>query len=124
MKLRLSKSLRLLQRVAFLVEFTRQESLKSVEFKYWSIFLDTVVFVLRDFTHLFREKDWCLHLSAVKRAMRLFFTFDHTNYSRWTPLYFDNCLKLEENKKFMEGDFRAQQSIPASSAVPMGQALE
>ena len=31
-----------------LIEFTKQQSLKSVEFKYWSIFLDIVVPVLRE----------------------------------------------------------------------------
>ena len=32
---------------------TKQEPLESVEFKHWSIFLDNVVLVLRDLTHLF-----------------------------------------------------------------------
>ena len=57
------------------------------------------------------------------------FEFDCTNYARWAPLYFDDCLKLEEifrilYQKFMEGDFCVQQSPRASSVVPMDQALE
>ena len=71
-----------------LLEFTKQQSLKSVEFKYWSIFLDIVVPALR-------ERDWCLHLSAVKRAITLFFSFDSTNYSGWTSLYSDNWRFLQ-----------------------------
>ena len=56
-----------------LIEFTKQESLKFVEFRSWSIFPDTVVPVLRVLTHVFRERDCCCHLSAVKRVMPLFF---------------------------------------------------
>ena len=112
-----------------LLEFTKQESLKSNSFNYWSIFIDSIVPVLRDLTHSFREKDWSLHLSAMQRAIPLFFSFDRTNYARWAPLYFDDCLKLEEKfpilyQKFMEGDFCVQQSTRASSAVLMDQALE
>ena len=96
-----------------LTEFTRQESQKSKSFEYWSVFLDSIVPVLRDLTHSFREKDWSLHLSALQRAIPLLFSFDRTNYARWTPLYFNDCLKLEEKfpmlyQKFMEGDFCVQ----------------
>ena len=31
---------------------------KICRVKYWSIFLDTVVLVLRDFTRSFRKRDW------------------------------------------------------------------
>ena len=112
-----------------LVEFTRQQSQKSKSLEYRSVFLESIVPVLRDLTHSFREKDWPLHLSAVQRATPLFFSFHHTNYARWAPLYFDDWLKLEEKfpmlyQKFMEVDFCVQQSPRASSAVPMDQALE
>ena len=40
-----------------IIEFKKQESLKSVEFKYWSTFLDTVIHVLRDLNYSFLEKD-------------------------------------------------------------------
>ena len=36
-----------------LLNVTKQEPLKSVEFKHWSIFLDNVVLILRDLSHLF-----------------------------------------------------------------------
>ena len=73
-----------------LIEFTKQESLKSVKFKYWSIFLDTVLLILlilfldafcfEDFDSLVLRKGPVS--SAVKAAIRLLFTFDRTNYSR------------------------------------------
>ena len=73
-----------------LIEFTKRESLKSVKFKYWSIFLDTVLLILlilfldafcfQDFDSLVSRKRPVS--SAVKAAIRLLFTFDRTNYSR------------------------------------------
>lgn len=98
-----------------LIEFTKQESLKSVKSKYWSIFLDTVLLILlilflnafcfEDFDSLVSRKGPVS--SAVKGAIGLLFTFDRTIYSRQTPLHFDDRLKLEKNK-FMEGDFCVQ----------------
>ena len=64
-------------------------------FQYWSVFLDKIVPVLRDLTLSFRESEWMLHLSSTQRALSLFFAFDRTNYSHWTPLYFDDCIKLK-----------------------------
>ena len=80
--------------------------------------------VLRDLTHSFREKGWSLHLSGVQRTIPLFSSFDRDNYACWAPLYFDNCLKLEEkfpmlHQKFMEGDFYVQQSLGPSTAIAM-----
>ena len=43
--------------------------------KEFIMFLDTVVPVLKDLTHSFREIDWCLQLSAVKKITPLFFSF-------------------------------------------------
>ena len=92
-------------------------------------FFDKIVPVLRDLTHSFREKDWSLHLPAVKNAIPLFFSFDRTNYARWSLLYFDDCLKLDDKfpmlyQKFMKGEFCVHQSPRVSSTVPMDQALK
>ena len=60
-----------------------EESLKeSEQFKYWSIFLDELYPVLCDLTVSHRNGNWLLQLSAVERAIKLFFAFDRTNYSR------------------------------------------
>ena len=85
-----------------------EESLKeSEQFKYWPIFLDELYPVLCDLIVSHRNGDWLLHLSAVERAIKLFFAFDRTNYSRWAPLYLQVCLKLEQKfpliyEEFME----------------------
>ena len=46
--------------------------------------------VVVDLTPLFRESNWELYLSIIRKAMSLFFAFSRTNYCRWTPLYFES----------------------------------
>ena len=109
--------------------FITESSTKSKPFHYWSVFLDKIAPVLRDLTLSFREGDWNLHLSAIRRALPLFFSFDRINYSRWTPLYFEDCIKLEEMfpllyEEFMQGNFNVRHTERKCSAVPIDQALE
>ena len=110
-------------------EFTRIESRKSDLFRYWSVFLDELFPIIKDLTNSFRERNWLLHLSAIRRAIPLFFVFDRVNYCRWMPIYFDDCLKLKENfpviyDEFLKGDFSVQHSTRPFIAVPIDQALE
>ena len=110
-------------------KFVKESSSKSMPFQYWSQFLDQVVPVLKDLTLSFREGEWSLHLSAIRRAIPLFFSFDRTNYCRWTPLYFDDCIKLENTfpalyENFMSGNFNVRHTQRKCSAVPMDQRLE
>ena len=67
-------------------KFIEESSKESKQFKYWSIVLDELYPVLCDLTASYRNGDWLLHLPAVERAIKLFFTFDRTNYSRLAPL--------------------------------------
>ena len=60
-----------------------------------------------------REGNWCLHLSAI-----LFFAFDRTDYNRWTPLYYEDFLKLSEvlpelHREFLQGRFVVIQTYVA-----------
>ena len=111
-------------------KFVEESSKESEQFKYWSIFLDELYPVLCDLTVSHRNGDWLLHLSAVERAIKLFFAFDRTNYSRWAPLYLQVCLKLEQKfpliyEEFMEkGSFVITHTHRKCSAVPMDQAME
>ena len=111
-------------------KFVDESSKESKQFKYWSIFLDELYLVLCDLTISHRNGDWLLHLSAVERAIKLFFAFDRTNYSRWAPLYLQDCLELEQKfpliyEEFMEkGSFVVTHTHRKCSAVPMDQALE
>lgn len=101
----------------------------SSQFAFWNAFIQTIYPVLRDLTRSHREGNWQMHLSAVQRALPLVFAFDRTNYKRWLPLYFEDCISLPEkypliHEDFIEGGFVAKLSKRKGSAVPIDQALE
>ena len=85
--------------------------------------------IINNLTLSFRESNWLLYLSALQRAIPLFFAFDRTNYSRWVLLYYKDCILLEEKfpdlfEGFMKGDFTVKLSKRKCSAIPIDQALE
>ena len=101
----------------------------SQQFEYWNTFLDEIAPVLRDLTRSNREADWKLHISAVRRALPLCFTFDRVNYKRWLPIYYEDCIALPQNfpiiyTSFAEGGFVVKHTNRCGSSVPMDQALE
>ena len=109
--------------------FISQASTYNTQFRYWSIFLDELIPVINDLTLSFRESNSLLYLSALRRSVPLSFAFDRTNYSRWVPLYYNNCILLEETfsdlfEGFMKGDFTVKLSKRKCSAIPVDQALE
>ena len=77
-----------------LEHFISQASTYNTQFRYWSIFLDELIPVINDLTLSFRESNWLLYLSALRRSIPLFFAFDRTNYSRWVLLYYNDCILL------------------------------
>ena len=92
-------------------------------------FIEKIFPVLRDLTRSHREGNWQLHLSAIQRALPLVFAFDRTNYKRWLPLYFEDCLSLPIKyrliyESLLDGEFVIKLSKRSASAVPMDQALE
>ena len=109
--------------------FIKTGDKKSELWRYWNIFLDDIMPVIIDLTRSFREANWNLHLSSIRRAMPLFFAFGRTNYCRWVPLYYEDCLNLETkfpllHESFKEGDFVVHHTLRRGSGVPMDQALE
>jgi len=57
------------------------------------------------------------------------FAFNHTNYSRWVPVYLEDCLQLEARfpvlyESFQNGGFVVQLTTTKNSFIPMDQALE
>ena len=106
--------------------FVEEGKKRSKQFYYWSIFLDSMVPVLRNLTESLRSGNWLLYLSSIRDAVPLFFAFNYTNYSRWTPLYYEDCISLEAQfpeiyDEFRKGNFVARLTC---SAVQMDQALE
>ena len=101
----------------------------SNQFAFWNGFIDKIFPVLRDLTRSHREGNWQLHLSAVQRALPLSFAIDRTNYKRWLPLYFEDCLSLPErypliHENILQGEFVVKLTKRKGSAVPVDQALE
>ena len=97
-------------------EFVKKSCAESELFKFWNTFLNEIVSVLIDLTRSHREEGWNLHLSAVRRALPLFFAFNRTNYSRWCPLYFEECMALDKTypkiyESFVKGGFVVSQTL-------------
>ena len=69
-----------------------------------------------------------MHLSAVRRAIPLFFFSNHINYKRWVTLYFEDCMALK--RRFPDlwencnDGFVAYQTLSKGNGIPMNQALE
>ena len=55
--------------------FNQTHGTNSELWNYWNIFLDKIMPTVIDLTRSFREADWQLHLSAIRRAMPLLFAF-------------------------------------------------
>ena len=101
----------------------------SVTFKILSIFIDDIYLIFQNLTRPFRVGDWDLHLTAVRKSLPLLFSFDHYNYARWVPLYFEDCLEI--STKFPElfthykhDGFVARLSNRSASGLPFDHILE
>jgi len=110
-------------------KFISQGCIANNQFRFWNVFLNDIVSVLIDLNRSHREGNWELHVSAVRRALPLFFAFNRSNYRRWTPLYFEDCLSLETKYPdifdcFLNGGFVVSQTKRRGSKLPMDQALE
>ena len=92
-------------------KFIEESSKESKQFKYWSIVLDELYPVLCDLTASYRNGDWLLHLPAVERAIKLFFTFDRTNNTHLAPLYLQDCLKLKQKFRLIYEEFMEKGSF-------------
>ena len=108
--------------------YLKDRALLSQSFRYWITYVSDLFPILRDLTNSLRSGDWILYLSAVEWATSLFFFFGRTNYCRWTPLFLQDCYKLEEKfplhyDSYMNGGFVVN-TTKKGSGVPFDQALE
>ena len=110
------------------LDYLKEKSLQSQSFAYWFVYVFELFPIARDLTNSMRSGDWILYLSAVERATSLFFFFGRTNYSRWTPLFLEDCYELKDKfpllySSYMNGGFVVNTSRKGSG-VPFDQALE
>ena len=110
-------------------QFVSKGSIASENFKYWNVFLDIIMPTFTDLMQSFQQGHWDMHLSALRRAVVLFFAFGHINYNRWTPVYYEECLKLpllfpNLHASFISEGFVAHHTTRKGSGVPFDQALE
>ena len=108
------------------INLLEESSRESEHFKYWSIFLDELYSLLCDLTVSHRNGDRLLRLSVVKRAIRVFFAFDRSNYSHWAPLFLQDCLNLEQMFPLIyeKGSFVVRHTHRKCTTVPVDQPLE
>ena len=59
-----------------LEHFINQASASNKQFRYWSTFLNELIPIVNYLALSFRESNWLLYLSALRKAMPLFFAFD------------------------------------------------
>ena len=93
------------------------------------MFLDQVYPILRNLTFSIRSGNWELFIDVVRRAIPLFFGFGRTNYSRWVPLFLEDCLDLhrkmpELHRHFKKGGWVYYFTSRRCSAVGMDMGLE
>ncbi len=108
--------------------FLTEMSSTSQSFAFWNTYVSELYPIARDLTNSLCCGDWILYLSAVERATSLFFFFGRTNYSRWTPLFLQDCFQLDNKfpllyKSYMDSGFVVN-GCTKGSGVPFDQALE
>ena len=101
---------------------------QSQSFSFWNMYVSDLYPIARDLTNSMRSGDWHLFLSAVERATSLFFFFGRTNYSRWTPIFLQDCYQLKDKfpllyQSYVDGGF-VMNGSRKGSGVPFDQALE
>ena len=96
---------------------------------FWNSYLEMVE-VLMNFLQATREGDWALHLECIKEMLPWFFTYDHTNYARYLPVYLAHMILLPETHPeahalLENGDFGVQRTTSHGfSQMPVDQTIE
>ena len=76
-----------------------------------------------------RLGDWQQTLSTLHEMCPWFFTFGHTNYARWLPVFLRDMAKLQEkhssvHEAFMNGKFSVQRGEGKCSMMALDQSQE
>ena len=82
--------------------------------KFWQSYLDLVGLLL-NVIRATREGNWEVHMSCPRKMLPWIFAMDHTNYSRYVPLYWWDMHQLhithpEVNTQMQLGEFAVQRT--------------
>ena len=96
---------------------------------FWNFYLE-VVSTLLGLLRATREGEWEFHLDCIKAILPWFFTYDHTNYARYLPLYLLDMWALSDThldayNMLYKGDFGVQRtSLHSFSPLPVDQTIK
>ena len=72
----------------FFNQFKQEAHTRSQMFEFWDSCIGiSGILVLLQFIRAERDGNWSLHLAATADMTPHFYSMDHTNYSRWLPVY-------------------------------------
>ena len=86
--------------------------------------------LLVNFIRATRAGNWELRLGCIKDILPWFFAYDHTNYSRYLPVYLTHMISLKETHleaydQLSNGEFGVQRTDRhAFPQVPVDQTIE
>lgn len=95
---------------------------------FWMQYMKMVSTLLQ-FLRAEREGNWNVHLSSLAEMLPWIMVYDHTNYSRWAPVYLFHMQQLpvtvpEVSQQFEAGNFGVKRSGRPFSQIATDQALE
>lgn len=110
-------------------EFCINNNCGNENFVYWNLFIHQIFPILRDHELSVRKGDWDLYVDSIQRSLPLFFVTGRSNYSRWGPFFYQDCLDLQRKfpmlyKHFKKGMFVCNMTQRSTSGIGFDQALE
>ena len=109
-------------------KFVERRCTESKNFEYWHSFVAEVFPIALSLTQSLRKGDWKGYVASIRCCLPLFFAFNKTNYARWGPIFYEDCMVLEEKfpllyQSYQMGGFVIYRERPGSG-IPMDQGLE
>ena len=107
----------------------RSSSEANENYAYWNIFIDDLFSVLTDFELSVRRGEWEEFVVQCRRCVPIFFAKGRTHYSRYSPLFVEDCLDLQRTfpdvyRHFVDGGFVCYLSEKQASGIGFDMGLE
>ena len=85
---------------------------------FWMSYIDIVELMLQ-LVRASREKNWSLHLSAIRSMIPWCFAYDRLNYACYLPTYYSDMIHLPTehpsvHNYLADGGFAVQKALPES----------